>query len=56
VRKNRPTAGNQALYGRALAAAGHRDDARRALEKSLELDPRQPEIRRLLDGLARQAP
>jgi predicted Zn-dependent protease len=56
LRKSPATAENQALYGRALAAAGRGDEARRAFEKSLALDPRQPETRRLLDRLAQKAP
>ena len=56
LRRSPATALNQALYGRALAAAGRPGDARRALERSLALDAQQPEIRRLLDGSAQKEP
>lgn len=39
------------LYGRVLAFAGRPEDARRALERSLALDPSRQETKALLDSL-----
>lgn len=42
-----------ALYGRALGMSGRRSEARAALERSLALDPSQPETRAMLSELKR---
>ena len=42
----------QAFFGLASACAGDRDGARRAFQRSLQLDPNQPEIRQALAELS----